>query len=75
MRFLLKSYFKSGESVIATQEDFRAHFTLSQNDVVLERKSILIWVENSIAFSYAGQCCIQDILCRLSNGNLWFLWI
>ena len=40
-----KTFFKTGESVIATQRDFHAHFMLFQNDAVLNRKSILLWVE------------------------------
>ena len=37
---------ESSESVIATQRAFCAHFMLCQNDAVLDRKSILLWVED-----------------------------
>ena len=39
-------FFRIGESVIATQRAFRAHFMLRRSDVVPDRKSILQWVEN-----------------------------
>ena len=45
--FSLKTFFfTTGESVIATLRAFRAYFTLRRYDAVLDRKSILLWVEN-----------------------------
>ena len=38
--------FKTGESVIAMNRAFHAHFMLHQNDAILDRKSVLLWVEN-----------------------------
>ena len=44
--FLL--FFKIGKSLIAIQGSFHAHIILCQNDAVLNRKSIWLWVENSV---------------------------
>lgn len=39
--FAIETFFlKNGESVIATQRAFRAHFMLHRNDAGLDRKSI-----------------------------------
>ena len=44
--FAVETFFKAGESVIATQKAFHDHFMLHWNDAVLDRKSKLLWVEN-----------------------------
>ena len=44
----------TGESVILAQIFFRAHFMLCRNDVVTDRKSIPLWVENLFNISYLG---------------------
>ena len=36
--FAVEIFFKTGEFVISTERDFRAHFTLCLNDAVLDRK-------------------------------------
>ena len=46
--FAVETFFKTCTPVIATQRDFHAHFMLCWNDAVLDRKSILLWVENSV---------------------------
>ena len=48
MHFHLKCFFKTGESVIVIQRAFCAYFMLCWNDAVLDRKSIMLWIENSI---------------------------
>ena len=40
------NFLKTGESLIATQWAFHVHFMLYQNDAVLDRKSILLLVQN-----------------------------
>ena len=49
--FAVETFFKTSESAIATQRAFFAHFALRLNDVVPDRKSILLWVE---IFKIAG---------------------
>ncbi len=51
MSLQLKLFLKTGESVIATQRAFCAHFILYQNDSVPDRTSVLLWVEISIRIS------------------------
>ena len=46
--FVVERFFKSGESVIATQNAFYAHLMLIQNNAVLYKKSIFLRVENSV---------------------------
>ena len=46
--FSLKAFIKTFESVIATQGDFGSYFMRHPNDAVPNRKSILLWVENSV---------------------------
>ena len=46
--FAVEMFFKTSESVIVKQRAFYAHFMLCQNDHVLDRKLILLWIENSI---------------------------
>ena len=41
-------HFFYGKSVISTLEVFQAHFMCCRNDTILDRKSILLCVENSI---------------------------
>ena len=38
-------FLNTGEYVTATRRVFRAHFMLHPIDAVLDRKSILLWVE------------------------------
>ena len=40
--------FKTAVSVIVTQRDFYAYLMLCQNGSVPDKKSILLWIENSI---------------------------
>ena len=49
--FAVKKVFKTGESEITTLRTFHAYFLLSQNYSVQDRKSILLWVENSIEYT------------------------
>ena len=46
--FAVEAIFKTGESVIATQGVFRAHFMLYQNDAILDRKVVGNSIQNSI---------------------------
>ncbi|CAK9810866.1 Mariner Mos1 transposase [Anthophora plagiata] len=42
--FVVEAFFKNGESVIATQREFRTRFVLRANKSVPDRKTILLWV-------------------------------
>ncbi|CAK9820222.1 hypothetical protein ANTPLA_LOCUS10503 [Anthophora plagiata] len=42
--FVVEAFFKNGESVIATQREFRTRFGLRANENVPDRKTILLWV-------------------------------
>ena len=44
--FAVEIYFKTGKSVNAIQRAFCTLFMLCQNDAVLDRKLILLWIEN-----------------------------
>ena len=45
--FAFETFWKTGEFIIVVERPFRAHFMLRRNDVVLNRKSTLLWLENS----------------------------
>ncbi|CAK9796588.1 Transposable element Tc3 transposase, partial [Anthophora quadrimaculata] len=42
--FVVEAFFKYGESVIATQREFRTRFGLRANESVPDRNTILLWV-------------------------------
>ena len=65
--FALEIIFNVGKSVIATQRAFRAHFMLSRNNAVPDRKSMLLWEEN---FRNTGSS-IKSKPSRIIKG--WFL--
>ena len=44
--FAVGKFFFKTECLMATQITFHAYFMLYQNDAVLDRKLILLWVEN-----------------------------
>jgi len=44
--FVVETFFKNNESVIATQRAFRRHFRLGRRAPVPDRKTILLWVSN-----------------------------
>jgi hypothetical protein len=44
--FVVETFFKNNESVIATQRAFRRHFRLGRRAPVPDRKMILLWVLN-----------------------------
>ena len=44
--FVVETFFKNNESVIATQRAFRRHFRLGQRAPIPDRKMILLWVSN-----------------------------
>ncbi|XP_050302993.1 uncharacterized protein LOC126740872 [Anthonomus grandis grandis] len=44
--FVIETFFKSNESVITTQRNFRTHFALGRHDPVPDRKTTLLWVLN-----------------------------
>jgi hypothetical protein len=44
--FVVKTFVKNNESVIATQWAFRRHFRLGRRAPVPDRKTILLWVSN-----------------------------
>ena len=46
--FAVNIFLKTGEFVIATVRAYCIHFMLHQNDDVLDRKLMLLQVENSI---------------------------
>ena len=43
---MVKTFFKTDESVIAMLRAFCAHFMSCQNDAIPNRKLILLWIEN-----------------------------
>jgi len=44
--FIVETFFKNNESVIATKRAFRRHFRLGRRAPVPDRKMILLWVSN-----------------------------
>ena len=44
--FIVETFCKNNESVIATQRGFRRHFRLGRRAPVPDRKVILLWVSN-----------------------------
>ena len=44
--FVIETYLKNNDSVIATQRILRRHFRLGRNAKVPDRKTILLWVNN-----------------------------
>lgn len=44
--FVIEAYFKSGDSIIATQRQFRAFFQLGRHGEVPSRSTIMRWVTN-----------------------------
>ena len=44
--FVVETFFKNNESVIATQRAFRRHFRLGRRAPIPDRKTILLWVLN-----------------------------
>ena len=44
--FVVESFIRNNESVIATQRAFRIYFELNRGDAVPDRKTILLWVPN-----------------------------
>jgi len=44
--FVVETFFKNNESVIATQRAFRRHFRFGRRAPVPDRKTILLWVSN-----------------------------
>ena len=63
---LLKRVFKIGESVISIQITFQGHFIICQNNAVLDRKLILLWVENFKSTS--------SFIKREALGKPWSAW-
>ena len=45
--FVVETFFKNNESVIATQRTFRKHFRLGRRAPVPDRKTIRLWVSNT----------------------------
>ena len=43
---LVETYFKCGDSVIASQRQFRSHFGVGRHGRVLNSKTILLWIRN-----------------------------
>ena len=50
--FAIETFSKTDESVISTQRAYHVHFMLHRNDVVLDRKSILLQDVNCIQRMY-----------------------
>ena len=44
--FVVETYFKCGDSVIASQHQFRTHFGIGRHGRVPNRKTILLWIRN-----------------------------
>ena len=44
--FVVETYFKCGDSVIAAQRQFRTHFGVGRHGRVPNRKNILLWIRN-----------------------------
>jgi len=51
--FVVETFFKNYESVIATQRAFRRHFRLGRYAPIPDRKMILLWVSNMRATGLA----------------------
>lgn len=44
--FVVETYFKSGDSVVATQRQFRRHFNVGVKGRIPSRNTINLWIEN-----------------------------
>jgi hypothetical protein len=44
--FTVEKYFKNNDSVVVSQQIFRQHFNIHQNDSVPSRNTVLLWVRN-----------------------------
>ena len=44
--FVVETYFKSGDSVVVTQRQFRRHFHVGSRGQVPSRNTIKLWVKN-----------------------------
>ena len=44
--FVVDTYFKCGDSMIAAQRQFHIHFGMGQHGKVPNRKTILLWIRN-----------------------------
>ncbi|KAL4716303.1 hypothetical protein ACJJTC_014783 [Scirpophaga incertulas] len=51
--FVVEAYFKSGDSVVAVQRQFRRRFNVGPRGKVPTRNTILLWVDNFRATSLA----------------------
>lgn len=56
--FIVETFFKTNESVTATQRAFRVHFRLRRHDPMPSRNTILLWVSN---FRAGGSALKQKI--------------